>query len=36
MDLKEMGFVDVDWFYVAEIGVETWALVNMLMKLRVP
>jgi hypothetical protein len=35
MDLKETGFVDVVWFYVVEIAVRAWAVVNMVLKLRV-
>jgi hypothetical protein len=36
MDLREIGFVDVDWIYLAE-GRDRWrALVNTVMNLRVP
>jgi hypothetical protein len=35
MDFTEIGFVDVDYFYVAEIAVRVWAVVSMVLKLRV-
>jgi hypothetical protein len=36
MDLREIGFWDVDWFHLAQ-GRDMWqALVNMVMSLRVP
>jgi hypothetical protein len=36
MDLREIGFGDVDWIYLARDR-DTWrALVNMMMNLRVP
>jgi ribosome biogenesis protein Nip4 len=36
MDLREMGFGDVDWIHLAQ-GKDRWrALVNTVMNLRVP
>jgi hypothetical protein len=34
-DVKEIGFEDVDWIYLAFDGVQLWALVNTLMNLQV-
>jgi hypothetical protein len=36
MDLWEMGFGDVDWINLAQDKDRWWALVNMVMNLRVP
>jgi hypothetical protein len=36
MDLREIGFGDVDWIHWAQDRDRWWALVNMVMKLRVP
>jgi hypothetical protein len=35
MDLREIGFGDVDWIHWAQDR-DRWALVNTVMKLRVP
>jgi hypothetical protein len=36
MDLREIGFGDVEWIHMAQDG-DTWrALVNTVMNLRVP
>jgi hypothetical protein len=36
MDLKEIGFGDVDWIHWAQNRDRWWALVNMVMNLQVP
>jgi hypothetical protein len=36
MDLREIGFGDVDWIHWAQDRDRWWALVNMVMNLRVP
>jgi hypothetical protein len=36
MDLREIGFGDVDWIYWAQNRDRCWALVNTVMNLRVP
>jgi hypothetical protein len=36
MDLKEIVLEDVDWIYVAQDRDYWWAVVNTVMKLRVP
>jgi hypothetical protein len=36
MDLREIGFGDVDWIYWAQDRDRWWALVNTVMNLRVP
>jgi hypothetical protein len=36
MDLREIGFGDVDWIHLAQDRDRRWALVNMVMSLRVP
>jgi hypothetical protein len=36
MDLREMGFGDVDWIHLAQDRDRWRALVNMVMNLRVP
>jgi hypothetical protein len=36
MDLREIGFRDVDWIHLAQDGDRWRALVNTLMNLRVP
>jgi hypothetical protein len=36
MDLREIGFRDVDWIHLAQDRDRWWALVNTVMKLRVP
>jgi hypothetical protein len=36
MDLREIGFGDVDWVHWAENRDRWWALVNMVTYLRVP
>jgi hypothetical protein len=36
MDLREIGWDGVDWIYVAQGRDQWWALVNMVMNLRVP
>jgi hypothetical protein len=36
MDLREIGFVDVDWIHLAQDRDTWWALVNTVMNLRVP
>jgi hypothetical protein len=35
MDLREIGFGDVDWIHLAQDR-DTWVLVNMVMNLRIP
>jgi hypothetical protein len=35
MDLKEVGFEDVDWFEIYQDGNRRWALVKTVMNLRV-
>jgi hypothetical protein len=36
MDLREIGFGDVDWIHWAQDRDRWWALVNMVINLRVP
>jgi hypothetical protein len=36
MDLREIGFGDVDWILLAQDRDTWWALVNMVMNLWVP
>jgi hypothetical protein len=36
MDLREIGFGDVDWIHWAQDRDRWWALVNTVMNLRVP
>jgi hypothetical protein len=36
IDLGKIGFVDVDWFHLAQDGDRWRALVNTVMSLRVP
>jgi hypothetical protein len=36
MDLREIGFGDVDWIHWAQDRDRWWALVKMVMNLRVP
>jgi ribosome biogenesis protein Nip4 len=36
MDLREIGFGDVDWIHLAQDGDRWRALVNTVMNLRVP
>jgi hypothetical protein len=36
MDLREIGFGDVDWINLAQDRKRWWALVNTVMNLRVP
>jgi hypothetical protein len=36
MDLKDIGFGDVDWIQLAQDRDMWWALVNTVMNLRVP
>jgi hypothetical protein len=36
MDLREIGWDDVDWMHVAQNREQWWALVNMVMNLRIP
>jgi hypothetical protein len=36
MDLREIGFGDVDWTHLAQDRDRKWALVNMVMILRAP
>jgi hypothetical protein len=36
MDLREIGFEDVDWIHLAQYRDRWWALVNAIMNLRVP
>jgi hypothetical protein len=36
MDLREIGFGNVDWIYLAQDTDRWWALVNTVMNLRVP
>jgi hypothetical protein len=36
MDLREIGFGDVDWIHLAHDRDRWWALVNTVMNLRVP
>jgi hypothetical protein len=36
MDLREIGFGDVDWIHLAQDRNRWWALVNTVMNLRVP
>jgi hypothetical protein len=36
MDLREIGFGDVDWIHLAQDRAQWWALVNMVMNLQVP
>jgi hypothetical protein len=36
MYLREIGFGDVDWIHLAPDRDMWWAVVNMVMKLRVP
>jgi hypothetical protein len=36
MDLREIGFGDVDWIHWAQDSDRWWALVNTVMNLRVP
>jgi hypothetical protein len=36
MHLREIGFRDVDWIHLAQDRDRWWALVNMVMNLRIP
>jgi hypothetical protein len=36
MDLREIGFGDVDWIHWAQVRDRWWALLNMVMNLWVP
>jgi hypothetical protein len=36
MDLREIGFGDVDWIHWAQYRHYWWVLVNTVMNLRVP
>jgi hypothetical protein len=36
MNLREMGWENVDWTQLAQDGYQWWALVNTVMNLRVP
>jgi hypothetical protein len=36
MDLREIGFGDVDWIHLVQDRDRWWAVVNMVMNLRVP
>jgi hypothetical protein len=36
MDLKETGWEGVDWMHLAQDRDQWWAVVNMVMNLRVP
>jgi hypothetical protein len=36
MDLREIGFGDVDWIHLAQDGDRRWAVVNTVMNLQVP
>jgi hypothetical protein len=36
MDLREIGFGDVDWIHWAQDRDRWWALVNTVMNLQVP
>jgi hypothetical protein len=36
MDLREIGFGDVDWIHWAQDRKRWWALMNTVMNLRVP
>jgi hypothetical protein len=36
LDLREIGFGNVDWIHWAQDRDRWWALVNMVMNLRVP
>jgi hypothetical protein len=36
MDLREIGFGDVDWIHLAQDKDRWWALVNTVMSLHVP
>jgi ribosome biogenesis protein Nip4 len=36
MDLREIGFEDVDWIHLAQDRDRWWAVVNAVMNLRVP
>jgi hypothetical protein len=36
MDLREIGFGDVNWIHLAQDRDTWWALVNTMMNLRVP
>jgi hypothetical protein len=36
MDLREIGWDDMDWTYVAQDRDQWWALVNTVMNFRVP
>jgi hypothetical protein len=36
MDLREIGFGDVDWIHLAQDRDKWWAVVNTVMNLRVP
>ena len=36
MDLREVGWWDMDWINLGEDRDKWWALVNMVMNLRVP
>jgi len=36
MDLKEMGWVGMDWIHLTQNSGKWWALVNIVMNLQVP
>jgi hypothetical protein len=35
-DLREIGWEDVDWLHLAKDSDQQWALLNMVMNVRVP
>jgi hypothetical protein len=36
MPLREIGWEGMDWIHVAQNSVQWWAVVNMVMNIRVP
>jgi hypothetical protein len=36
MDLREIGWSDMEWIHLAQVRDQLWALVNTVMKIRVP
>jgi hypothetical protein len=36
MDLREIGFGEIDWIHLAQDRDRWWAIVNTVMNLRVP
>jgi hypothetical protein len=36
MNIKEIGYEDVDWIHLSQDGIQWWVFVNTVINLRVP